>query len=134
VTSLFIKLWSSYPNEQFPCKKSDGKPAWENQCAIRMSIALQGAGVSLTAYSDPKCAHGHARGAEALANHLHRILFWPKKGSYKEMADFVRARKGIVFFKNLNGNTTDHIDLWSGAQTKTGWYDTAVELWFWKLE
>ena len=68
----FAELSASYPTTQFPC--GDG---WENQCAIRMSIALEGAGFSLADYSDPKCSHGHARGAESLANYLWRSLARP---------------------------------------------------------
>lgn len=130
----FSNLWKSYPAERFPCKKADGTPAWDNQCAIRMSIALQGAGVLLNSYGEPKCRHGHARGAESLANYLHRRLFWPRKGTVNEMKSIVRASKGLVFFKDLGGSAIDHIDLWNGEQTKTGWYDVATELWFWELK
>jgi len=39
-----------------------------------------------------------------------------------------------VFFKDLSGHAIDHIDLWDGSRTKTGWYDSATELWFWELK
>jgi hypothetical protein len=63
----FSRLWSSYPGSHAPC---DG--GYANQCAIRMSIALLGAGFSLGGYTEPRCRHGHARGAESLAQFLSR--------------------------------------------------------------
>lgn len=66
----FINLWNNYPTESQPC---DG--GWENQCAIRMSITLNAERSILVdghTYSEPRCSHGHARGAESLANWLWR--------------------------------------------------------------
>jgi hypothetical protein len=65
----FSSLWSNYPTERSPC---DGP--WANQCAIRMSITLNAEGtlhVSSATYTDPKCSHGHARGAGSLADWLY---------------------------------------------------------------
>ena len=62
----FINLWNSYPLESSPC---DGP--WDNQCAIRMSLTLNAEStlkVNKNTYSEPKCKHEHARGAESLAN------------------------------------------------------------------
>lgn len=57
----FINLWNNYPTESSPC---DG--GWANQCSIRLSIALnaeQAIKINKNTYSEPKCSHGHARGA-----------------------------------------------------------------------
>lgn len=131
----FHKLWSSYPKDQFPC--SGG---WANQCAIRVSIALEGAGFSLSGFAGPNvCGHGHVRGAESLADHLWVHLFYCQKfsggsGALKKIS----GRTGIVFFRNLTGfrgGQGDHIDLWDGSYTKTGEYAASCqELWFWRID
>lgn len=137
----FTKLWNSYPTEASPC--DDGK--WPNQCAIRMSIALNGEGtiqISDKTYSNPLCSHGHARGAESLASHL-----WKKVGRPTIFTDGKKAKSallgkcGIIFFKdcyNRGGElvrTGDHIDVWKLGATKT-YSDPAnqsKEVWFWAL-
>lgn len=124
----------SYPTELHPC---DGP--WDNQCAIRVSIALQGANFDLSTYTDPTCAHGHARGAESLANFLWRQIARPQiytsSTSFRETA---RSIRGIVFFKDISGfrgGTGDHIDLWDKGQTKTGEYASlSRQVWFWELQ
>lgn len=91
----FLSLWSSYPTEQHPCNQG-----WENQCAIRMSVCLIGAGFDLTKYTEPKCKHGHARGAESLANYLWNQVGRPK---ISKTADETRAtvggKTGLLFSK-----------------------------------
>lgn len=136
----FTKLWASYPTDNQPC---DG--GWGNQCAIRMSIALNGEGtipVGTTTYSEPKCAHGHARGAESLANFLWKRIGRPRVYTDGAKAKLANAGKsGIVFFKDCftrAGETAargDHIDLWSLGKTK-GFSDQAnhsKQVWFWEL-
>jgi hypothetical protein len=95
----FSLLWMAYPVESRPC---DGP--WENQCAIRLSIGLIGVGIDLSSYSDPVCKHGHARGAESLANYLWRTMFRPQVvvGSYEFHRRF-DGRTGLVFFKDITG-------------------------------
>lgn len=47
----FVNLWSNYPTMQRPC---DGR--WLNQCAIRMSLALNAEGsitVDSVTYTEP---------------------------------------------------------------------------------
>lgn len=132
----FINLWNNYPTEQHPC---DG--GWDNQCAIRMSLTLN-AERSIT-YPEPKCAHGHARGAESLANwlwrnHLGRPQIFTDGAAAKRT---LNERTGIIFFKDCftrSGETRatgDHIDLWNRGLTKT--YDDpanrAAQVWFWEL-
>jgi len=94
----FMKLWKSYPDEASPC--DDGK--WPNQCAIRMSIALNGEGtikVDETTYSDPRCSHGHARGAESLANFLWKRIGGPSV--------FENAGDAKIKLAGKAGNFTD---------------------------
>ena len=136
----FKLMWSSYPTAQFPCNETirGGGLAWQNQCAIRLSIALEKAGLSLKTYNEHTCKHGHARGAEPLANHLHYAIFWPKKLLSPATAEKqLNGKQGIVFFKDLKGfrgGRGDHIDLWNGSISKTGvYFGICKQVWFWEL-
>jgi hypothetical protein len=136
----FNKLWDAYPAENHPC---DGN--WANQCAIRLSIALNDEGaleISSRTYQEPRCAHGHARGAESLANYLWKRIGRPK--IYTDAAAAKRAltgKKGIIFFKDCftrDGETVkrgDHIDMWRLGMSKT--YsdpgNQSTQVWFWDL-
>lgn len=137
----FINLWNSYPTVNDPC---DGP--WSNQCAIRMSLALNDEKTLLVdrfTYSEPKCAHGHARGAESLANWLwRRHLGRPSIFTSGAIAKRTLAEKnGIIFFKDCYPRggeiraTGDHIDLWQRGMTK-GYNDPgnkSAQVWFWEL-
>lgn len=134
----FALLWSQYPSISNPCTE-----AWKNQCAIRLSIALVQSGMDLDGYSDPKCGHGHARGAESLANwlwreHLGSPSRWYSAATGKAA---IGGRVGIIFFKDCftrEGESEavgDHIDLWNRNQTR-GFqdpYNRSREVWFWAL-
>ncbi len=129
----YDQLDSNYPSDRSPC----GGP-WPNQCAIRMSIALEGAGFSFAGYPDPQCAHGHARGAESLANHLWRTWGRPRiftDGSTAKGS--LSSSRGIVFFKDIAGfrnGVGDHIDLWSGTTTRTGeYFNHCKQVWFYNI-
>ena len=138
---LFIDLWSRYPKTDSPC---DGP--WNNQCAIRMSITLNAEktiSVNKNTYTEPKCSHEHARGAESLANwlwgnHLGRpqIIDDAEQGKKK-----IINKKGIIFFKDCftrqgeHVRIGDHIDLWYNGITKT--YsdpgNKSKQIWFWEI-
>ena len=128
----YATLETNYPDNPAPC---DG--GWANQCAIRLSIALVSSGFALTAYPDPLCSHGHARGAESLANYLWRQVGRPQVHPGRRARTAVQGRPGIVFFRNIigfRGGVGDHIDLWDGAETMTGEYFTeSTETWFWSV-
>jgi hypothetical protein len=137
----FLNLWSNYPSVQSPC---DG--GWSNQCAIRMSITFNAEGtvtVNGSTYSEPKCAHGHARGAESLANwlwrhHLNRPSIF---GDGARAKIELQSKAGIIFFKDCftrsgeSHRVGDHIDLWNRGLTKT-YSDPgnfSAQVWFWEL-
>ncbi|MDB5414282.1 MAG: hypothetical protein JWR10_2617 [Rubritepida sp.] len=140
----FDPLWQAYTDllVKFP----DGHPCsqpWANQCAIRMSIVLAAGGIKLSNYTEPKCKHGHARGAESLANWLWKMQLGRPK-IYAEPAtgkERLKNSRGLLFFKNCftrDGETVqvgDHFDLWNKGEVKT--YDDpknrAQQLWFWEL-
>lgn len=138
---VFDNLWKHHPGEDKPCNGP-----WPNQCAIRMSVALnkeKSIQVTSATYTEPKCKHGHARGAESLANwlwkyHLRRPKIYLDGKQAKEE---LKGKTGIIFFKDCftrDGETRavgDHIDLWQRGTTKT--YDdprnNSQQVWFWEL-
>lgn len=146
----FINLWKAYSD--LLVAHPDAKPCdgpWANQCAIRMSIALNAeltVKVNKSTYTEPKCSHGHARGAESLANwlwkhHLGRPLIIG--GSEVERRK-LQNKIGLIFFKDCfqqageadEGRTGDHIDLWNRGLTVGRFSDQAYRsraVWFWEL-
>jgi hypothetical protein len=113
-----------------------------------MSIALNAEHtikINKSTYSEPKCAHEHARGAESLANWLwKRTQIGPPKIYGNSAADRANllTKTGIIFYKDFyrqpndapDRPTGDHIDLWDRGTTQTGdyFYD-AKAIWFWEL-
>ncbi len=140
-TPSFSNLWNTYPIQSQPC---DGP--WDNQCAIRLSITLnneKSITVNASTYKEPRCSHGHARGAESLANwlwrqHLGRPAIYTDGAKAKTA---IAAKTGIIFFKDCftrvgsTERTGDHIDLWNKGVTRT--YDDpgnkSAQVWFWAL-
>jgi len=138
-----------------------GDPIYENQCAIKMSIALQGAGVSLDTYPKNRSEVRYVRqlqkkirgalAAEELAIWLSRAIGNPEP-AYKngEALKKIKGRTGVVFFKDYWQRTPngaldgDHIDLWDGkttpGQSSTYYegyvtaFDKAAEVWFWEIK
>ena len=126
----FSALWAAYPSTD-PCNAEDanGDKLFKNQCAIRVSHALKGAGVTFKSYpAKRKCwIHPdaeHVLAAKELADWLEKQPFlgcrqvenitgaeWRKK---------VEDRTGIVCFEDYyapsGGSGGDHIDLWNGGR------------------
>lgn len=125
----FDQLVANYPDDRFPC--GDG---WANQCALRMSVALEGAGFSFADYGDPTCSHGHARGAESLANHLWRTWGRPRIYTTPSSAKGALAGKqGVIFFKDIAGfrnGSGDHIDLWKPGTMTGEYFSYCKQVWF----
>lgn len=158
----FADLWKSHPlnwnpSEAHPCRLPNGtwEPSLDNQCAIKMSIALTGAGLSTTACPERKCwlkGHkGHVLAAQKLADWLalRGQLGAPSKlikgKGVKEPAfqttvsDSVSGKKGIVFCRNFWGDTMtgDHIDVWDGTTMGGGfihdYFGRSDQVWFWRI-
>jgi hypothetical protein len=133
----FSDLWDAYEVGK-PCdaKDSNGKLKYENQCAIRVGVALKKVGVSFESYPKGRmCAlrghEGHALAAENLANWLNQHPFSglpnkPENVASEDWRDKIKGRTGIVFFENYyvrEGQKAvdgDHIDLWNGSRLTTG--------------
>lgn len=153
----FWNLWRNYPTNQHPrdaqpCKNKYGRSAFDNQCALRLSIALERSGVSLASFPGKVCTHGHARAAEAMAKWLQvppmsELLPAPVEflgGIYKRHPGIV-GRVGIMAFFDYWSRSTDrtghptgdHIDLWNGIDTGSRspphTFTDARKILFWEL-
>ena len=132
----FVTLWENHPGKYArPCN-------FDNQCAIRMGIALEKSGVDLSTYKGARCwydEHKHILRAQELANWISRqndlfgIKEEHKNVTYEDFID----RNGIVFIQDGWG-ATDHIDLWNGNRRimKGGgsdYFSKGRAVWFWEL-
>ncbi|QUM89866.1 type VI secretion system amidase effector protein Tae4 [Moritella sp. 36] len=154
----FKKIWDNHPSvenffDDFPCIDGSGSKAFDNQCAIRIGVALDATGISTAGFTGARCWHGHKPGhilrAEELANWLKgasspfktMIKFEAKDGFSK-----INGKKGIIFFKDYYGanNQGDHIDLWNGSRLTrySSWIEFAARggshyskstVWFWPV-
>lgn len=138
-TLTFTKLWDSHPYPDSPCDTT----LFVNQCAIRMSVALRGAGADLASFAGAKCYPGlkhspkHVLRAQELAEWLAgqtTLVGTVKKYKKVSSVDFA-GKKGIVFIKDGWG-PTDHIDVWNGSALKGGspdYFARGKAVWFWEL-
>jgi RHS repeat-associated protein len=104
---LFVNLWENYPTEN-PCK------GIENQCATRLSVALQRGGVSFRTYPGGKKPPCGILVAQELANWLGTGNPTTFSGEGKREiftgADWrqkVDGRTGIIFFQDYWKRPTD---------------------------
>jgi hypothetical protein len=146
LSTLYHEKFGEDDDRRQPCEQGRAAdPPW-NQCAIRMSIVLNAEGnlrVDKGTYTEPKCKHGHARGAESLANWLWKKLGPPRiwtKGAEAKRA--LMSKSGIIFFKDCftRANETtargDHIDLWERGSCITFGdpANNAKQVWFFELK
>lgn len=138
--------WIGYP-------ENAANPNFQNTCAIRLSLALLGAGYPNPGAWPIKDGKYKGRAIETkqrkLSNWLVRHLGQPEKfSSGKEAEDRVGTRQGIISFFSIYGdlNPQGHIsivakDRW-GLYTRcgneldgsmTGCYWSSREVWFWEL-
>lgn len=134
----FDDFWKNHPTVSSsipdnPCSTGKVKN-FENQCAIRLGVALEKSGVDTRSFDlmfpKRRCWHhkpGHILAAEELAHWIQHSGKFGMKETYAggKAFDAIHARRGIVFFKDYYGpgNTGDHIDLWNGARL------TALDTW-----
>lgn len=152
---LFAMLLQHYPKGQYPCDEK----LFENQCAIRMGVALEKAYVSTADFTVRRCskafpklklhAPGHILAAQELANALAQnparlspgMNTLKLLGSINSNLSQLGGKSGVIFIQNGWG-PTDHIDLWNGTGLIGGGVDTSgnqtflskgVQIWFWRL-
>ena len=130
----FDTLILNYPSFNADNPAHPSTDPYANQCAIRLSYCLQRSGVSFDSYHDPTTSEGYARGAYSLANWIWKTFGAPKVYSNNyEFESSCIGKQGIIFEKKTSSETLDHIDLWDGGTTGSGYY-TASEIWFWEIK
>jgi hypothetical protein len=142
----FDSLWANHPSpfKQYPCVNDLGRPNFENQCAIRLGVALSKLHINLRAVRSCwfKGHVGHTLAAEELARWLEeqsRLVGTPLKfRDGKKALGELQGKKGIVFCMNFwgAGRNGDHIDVWNGSKMKGGnggYMLDSQAVWFWKL-
>jgi hypothetical protein len=131
----FNELWKNHPYPDSPCDSS-----FVNQCAIRMGVALEASGLTVTGVTKCWFKHTprHILRAQELANALTKLGAYvgavEKHTKPVTSADFAN-RKGIAFIMDGWGST-DHIDLWDGVRLKggdTSYFGLGKQVWFWSL-
>ena len=146
---IFNTLWANHPWPNEPCSAY----LFENQCAIRMGVALELSGVNTasfdamfpgrrcSAYPALQCNRPHILAAQELATWMRsqpqifgevEVHGWETR----QVAHF-KKKKGIVFIMDGWGST-DHFDLWNGMEFITAYpvnnLNVGKELWFWELK
>lgn len=129
----FRKLWDAYPKDHHPYvdpKTNKAPPGYENQCAIRVSAALHGAGVEMKSYTGASVALNGMKAAVVATQLSQWLSLQPFCGlpktaeniTGKDWEGKIKGRTGIVYFENYwkrKGETKvatgDHIDLWNGS-------------------
>lgn len=137
----FVVLWASYPSAYPFVNPKTGKPppGYENQCAIKVSVAIHGIGVQMKSF----------RGAAEKVNGLPVALLASQLAAWLKLQPFcglpkapenvagdnwqakIRGRTGIVHFADywarneseraIDKPTGDHVDLWNRSRlTATG--------------
>jgi Type VI secretion system (T6SS), amidase effector protein 4 len=120
-------------------------PAYKDTCAIRMSIALSRAGVSLMG-GTMKVQAGRLKGTRietrqrALSEMLKRL--WGEPEVYRTEKDATTAigkRAGVISFFRIGGGPGGHIDLiypgpFGFAECARSCYFGCWEIWFWPLK
>lgn len=128
----FSGLWKHYPSAKPYVDTATGKPpkGYENQCAIKVSMALQGLGVDLKSFKGATVLIDGKRAAiraAELSNWLGGAaipgLGKPEIITGPDWEEKVRNRKGIIAFDNYwarpgesSTRSGDHIDLWNGSR------------------
>jgi hypothetical protein len=132
----FLELWNNYPNQD-PCvNQRTGKKAYDDQCAIRLGMALQKSGVDFSSFPGPRCEFGPRETGMVLR--ARELAEWltskPFKGCPKAVIldgkafpQAVMSRTGVIFFHGYwlrDGEkfpTGDHIDLWNVRTLTPSW-------------
>jgi hypothetical protein len=133
----FEAIWKNYPSDD-PCvNPRTGKKAYDDQCAIRVGIALEKSGVSFKTFPGPRCEFGPSGNgmvlrATELANWLMRRPFagCPDAETHqgKSFDKSLSGRTGIIYFEDYwlrtaeaKFPTGDRIDLWDRNRLTPSW-------------
>lgn len=119
-------------------------PAYQDTCAIRMSIALLHAGVSIPdatmrVKTGPLSDRRIEPRQRQLSNSLKRLWGQPEVyDSEKAARDGIGKRTGIVSFFRISGGAGGHIDLvhpgpYGLSECARSCFFVAWEIWFWPI-
>ena len=123
-------------------KLMDQNSAYENTCAVRMSLALIKAGFGVRGRikikAGPHAGKSVEPGAKLLADQLITTLGRPLiLTETAKAADLLRGKRGIVFFWKIAGYGGGHIDLIEPLNTtsicNSNCFFACKEVWFWEL-
>ncbi len=131
-----MEQYPGYPGEY--CNQAD------NECAIRMSIALHKCGIDISESGVYRKTHKHndiihQPSAQALADWLasKKRLGRPKEYSHTsgkwQQIDFI-TKNGLIYFAHSNrgGDGPGHIDVISAGKIGSGFYANKL-IWFWEF-
>jgi len=144
----FDTLWDKYP-EYEPCSNELELPYFDNQCAIKMGVALNASGFDLSDYGGEYCwhhsiKHRHILRVEELCKYLKvklsdDTLIQRRKSVHNiiHAEDFI-DEQGIVAFINFwgSGNQEDHIDLFRHGDLRNGdldYFERSEKVLFWRI-
>ena len=139
----FTALWDSYPGDQPYVDPRTGKApeGYENQCAIKVSVALHGVrikldgfnGAAVTINGNKIAIRAQELAAWLKAQRIEGIAAPPQTVTGPDWQAKIKGRTGIVYFADYwtRGNekvpSGDHIDLWNGSRlTASGLSGAAV--------
>lgn len=120
-------------------------PAYQNTCAIRMSLALLKTSVNfqgrLLIKSGPYKGRKIEPGAKLLADQLNKDSAFGLAEIYTDIrkaGQSLKKRKGVIFFNAITGYGGGHIDLVEPVndnmiQCHSDCYINCREVWFWEL-
>ena len=153
----FDRFWSNHPSlqspeENQPCRDKKGRSNHDNQCVIRLGVAMTASGISLASYRGAVCWSGHGR-THPLRVEQMKLWLNTEDASFVPYADISKRTKagvqnswhsyagqrGIVACLNFwgAGNRGDHIDLWDGTTMAHGgldYFERSEEIWFWRMD
>jgi hypothetical protein len=128
----FRDLWSAYPSAKpyLDPKTGDAPKGYENQCAIKVSVALRGGGVDMSSFRGAhvllerkKAAIRAKELAEWLkAQRTSGLPSAPQSIVGADWQDKIKGKTGIVYFADYwlrpgeKAPSGDHIDLWNGSR------------------
>jgi hypothetical protein len=134
---VFSELWKNYPAQPPYIDPKTGKPPvnYEDQCAIKISVALHKTGVEMRSYSAKDRIRLNGKNTAALAENLAQWLVLVPFCGLAQKAEnvtgpkweeLVKNRTGIIFFRDYwlrKGAIIpagDHIDLWNRSTLTPG--------------
>ena len=143
MATWFDRLWSNHPSLQTPAEdqpcQTKGVSNHDNQCVIRLGIAMTASGISLASYRGVFCWSGHKRthplrveqmklwlnGEDATFVPYYAEISKRTKAGVQNTSHSYAKRRGIVACLNFHGrgNQGDHIDLWDGSTMAHGGLD-----------